>query len=131
MQHHRNLGIPDTLADACDAERMALPVYDMQVGVGQLPDGPHVTQRVARVLDAARGALVRVFFIRFMTLPPEPMGVFQLRTAMAWQRKDRVEDVVSPFLRDPRVRACARARPACIGGDLRQALDVGIRGHRA
>jgi hypothetical protein len=31
MQHHRNLGIPDTLADACDAERMALPVYDMQV----------------------------------------------------------------------------------------------------
>jgi biuret amidohydrolase len=70
-QHHRNLGIPDTLADACDAERMAPPVYDMQVGVvDQLPDGPQVTQRVARVLDAARGALVRVFFIRFMTLPP-------------------------------------------------------------
>src|ERR671911_2373625 len=27
------------------------------------------------------------------------MGVSQLRTAMAWQHKDRVEDVVSPFLR--------------------------------
>jgi biuret amidohydrolase len=26
--------------------------------------------------------------------------VSQLRTWMAWQRKDRVEDVVSPFLRD-------------------------------
>jgi nicotinamidase-related amidase len=28
------------------------------------------------------------------------MGISQLRTAMAWQRKERVEDVVSPFLRD-------------------------------
>jgi biuret amidohydrolase len=92
MQHHRNLGIPDTLADACDAECMALPVYDMQVGVGQLPDGPQVTQRVARVLDAARGALVRVFFIRFMTLPPEPMGVFQLRR---WPGSARIESRTS------------------------------------
>jgi nicotinamidase-related amidase len=101
MQHHRNLEIPVTLADACDADHMALLVYDMQVGVvSQLPDGPQVTQRVARVLDAARSAGVRVFFTRHMTLPTELMGVFQLRMAMAWQRKDRVEDVVSPFLRD-------------------------------
>jgi biuret amidohydrolase len=101
MQHHRNLGIPDTLADACDPQSMALLVYDMQVGVvSQLPDGPQVTERVARVLDAARSAGVRVFFTRHMTLPTELMGVFQLRTWMAWQRKDRVEDVVSPFLRD-------------------------------
>jgi biuret amidohydrolase len=101
MQHHRNLGIPDTLADACDPERLALLVYDMQVGVvEQLTDGPQVTERAARVLEAARSAGVRVFFIRFMTLPTELMGVFQLRTAMAWQRKHRVEDVVSPFLRD-------------------------------
>jgi biuret amidohydrolase len=101
MQHHRNLGIPDTLADACDPQRIALVVYDMQVGVvSQLPDGPQVTERVARVLDAARSAGVRVFFTRHMTLPTELMGVSQLRTWMAWQRKDRVEDVVSPFLRD-------------------------------
>jgi nicotinamidase-related amidase len=101
MQHHRNLGIPDTLADACDPQRMALLVYDMQVGVvSQLPDGPQVTERIARVLDAARGAGVRVFFTRHMTLPTELMGVSQLRTWKAWQRKDRVEDVVSPFLRD-------------------------------
>lgn len=101
MQHHRNLRIPDTLADVCDPDRMALVVYDMQVGVvGQLSDGAEVTERVGRVLDAARRAGVRVFFTRHMSLPVELMGASQLRQAMAWQRKDRVEDVVSPFLRD-------------------------------
>jgi nicotinamidase-related amidase len=101
MQQHRNLAIPDTLADACDPNRMAMLVYDMQVGaVGQLADGPQVTERVGRVLDAARRAGVRVFFTRYMTLPTELMGISQLRMWMAWQRKDRVEDVVSPFLRD-------------------------------
>ena len=101
MQHHRNLPIPDNLADICDPKRIALIVYDMQVGVvSQLADGAEVTERVGRVLDAARRAGVRVFFMRYMTLPTELMGISQLRSAMAWQRKDRVEDVVSPFLRD-------------------------------
>jgi nicotinamidase-related amidase len=101
MQHHRNLDLPDTLADACQPDRIALVVYDMQIGVvGQLADGPGVTERVGRVLDAARRAGVRVFFSRYMTLPTELMGISQLRTAMAWQRKARVEDVISPFLRD-------------------------------
>jgi biuret amidohydrolase len=100
MQHHRNLPIPDTLADVCDPDRMALVVYDMQVGVvSQLADGQQVIGQVSRVLEAARGAGVRIFFTRHMTLPTELMGISQLRTAMAWQRKDRVEDVVSPFLR--------------------------------
>ncbi len=100
MQHHRNLPIPDTLADVCDPERLALIVYDMQVGVvSQLADGPQVTARVLRVLDAARRATVRVFFTRHMTLPTELMGISQLRTMMAWQRKEQVEDIVSPFLR--------------------------------
>jgi biuret amidohydrolase len=101
MQYHRNLPIPDTLADVCDPDRLALVVHDMQVGVvSQLPDGAQVTERVRQVLEAARRARVRVFFTRHMTLPVELMGSFQLRTAMAWQRKDRVEEVVSPFLRD-------------------------------
>jgi biuret amidohydrolase len=101
MQHRRNLLIPDTLEDVCDPDRLALIVYDMQVGVvGQLADGPQVTARVGRVLEAARRAEVRVFFTRHMSLPTELMGVSQLRTAMAWQHKDRVEDVVSPFTRD-------------------------------
>jgi biuret amidohydrolase len=101
MQHHRNLAIPDTLADVCHPDRLALVVYDMQVAVvGQLADGPQVTVRVRRVLEAAREAGVRVFFIRYMTLPTELMGISQLRTAMAWQRKPRVKEIVSPFLRD-------------------------------
>jgi biuret amidohydrolase len=101
VQQHRNLTIPDTLADACDPDRLALLVYDMQVGVvSQLADGPQVTERVVRVLEAARQAGVRVFFTRYMTLPTELMGISQLRMWMAWQRKDRVEDVVSPFLSD-------------------------------
>jgi nicotinamidase-related amidase len=101
MQHHGNLHIPESLEDACDPERLALIVYDMQVGVvGQIADGPQVTGRVLQVLDTARQAGVRVVFTRHMSLPIELMGISQLRAAMAWQRKDRVEDVVSPFLRD-------------------------------
>jgi biuret amidohydrolase len=100
MQRDHDLEIPETIADVCDPRRLALIVYDMQVGVvGQLDDGAQVTERVVRVLDAARMAGVRVYFIRYMSLPRELMGASQLRTAMAWQHKDRVEDVVSPFPR--------------------------------
>ena len=63
MQPHRNLRIPDTLADVCDPDRMALIVYDMQVGVvGQLADGPQVTARSARCSRRPAGRAVRVFF---------------------------------------------------------------------
>src|SRR5262245_43572894 len=101
MQAHRDLDIPDTLEEVCDPERLALVVYDMQVGVvRQIDDGPEVTRRVVGVLEAARGAGMRIFFSRYMTLPTQLMGVAQLRTAMAWQRRDSVEEVVSPFRRD-------------------------------
>jgi biuret amidohydrolase len=101
MHHHRHLRIPDKLEDLCDPARLALLVYDMQVGVvRQLDDGPQVIARVMAVLEAARQAGVRVFFTRYMSLPTELMGISQLRTAMAWQHKAAVEDVVSPFLRD-------------------------------
>jgi biuret amidohydrolase len=100
MEHAHDLAIPKTLADALDPRRVALIVYDMQVGVvRQIEDGPQVTARVVDVLEAARRARIRVYFTRHMSLSKELMGVSQLRTAMAWQRKDRVEDVVSPLLR--------------------------------
>jgi biuret amidohydrolase len=76
-------------------------VYDMQAGiVRQLPDGAEVTRRVADVIDAARAGGFRVFYTRHMSLPKEVAGVTQLRTALAWQHLDRVDQITSPFLRD-------------------------------
>ncbi len=93
--------VPRTLEAVCDPRRMALLVYDMQVGiVSQLPHGPEVTARVGEVLSAAREGGFRVFFSRHTSLPKELMGVFQLRQAMAWQRVDRAEDVEPWFPRD-------------------------------
>src|SRR5262245_15919322 len=73
----------------------------MQVGIlGQLANGAEITAKVVTVLRAAREAGVGVGFTRHLSLPKELMGVFQWRTAMAWQRVDRVEDVRPWFLRD-------------------------------
>ncbi len=52
------------------------------------------------MLQAAREAGIRVFFLRHMSLPKELMGVFQLRMAMAWQRVDSVDEVTPWFPRD-------------------------------
>src|SRR5882757_111849 len=90
-----------TLDDVCDHSRLALVVYDMQVGiVSQLKDAGAVTARVARVLEASRNAGVRVFFTRHMSLPKPLMGAFQYRMAMAWQRVDDPAEVEPWFLRD-------------------------------
>jgi nicotinamidase-related amidase len=98
MQH---LNIPQTLEDICDPSRLALIVYDMQVGiVKQIKNGQEITQRVRQVLDAARAARIRTFFTRHMSLPTELMGVSQFRTAMAWQRVKTGDEVKPWFLRD-------------------------------
>ena len=91
-------GVPRTLEDVCHPGRMALLVYDMQAGIaGQLAQGPELTRKVAEVLGAAREGGFPVFFSRHVSLPKELMGLSQLRQQMAWQRADRLEDVVSPF----------------------------------
>jgi nicotinamidase-related amidase len=101
MEHAFGLTIPQTLEEVCDPSRLALLVYDMQVGVvSQLPDGAAITQRVATVLQAARGAGVRTFFTRHMWLPKEVAGVAQLRTAIAWQRVSHVADLKPVLMRD-------------------------------
>lgn len=103
MEHAFGLKIPQTLEEVCDRERMALLVYDMQVGIlDQLPKerGDKITANVVKVLQAAREAGIRVFFFRHMSLPLEVAGVFQLRMAMAWQRVDKVSEVKPWFLRD-------------------------------
>jgi len=101
MQHAFGLDIPQTLEDICDPTRLALVVYDMQVGiVKQIENGQQITDKVVQVLAAARKAGVRVFFTRHMSLPRELMGVAQFRMAMAWQRVKSPNEVKPWFLRD-------------------------------
>jgi nicotinamidase-related amidase len=101
MDHGFGLDVPETLAELCRPERLALVVYDMQAGiVPQLPDGKEVTRAVGNVLAAARAGGFRVFFTRHMSLPNEVAGVSQLRTAKAWQRARTVAEVKPSFPRD-------------------------------
>jgi nicotinamidase-related amidase len=113
MERAFGLDIPSTLAEVCHPQRTALIVYDMQVGiVSQIADGHQVVERVRSVLEAARSGGYRVFFTRHMSLPNEVAGVIQLRTAMAWQRVDRVEMVKPAFLRDtPRFQIVPEIAP--------------------
>jgi biuret amidohydrolase len=101
MKNSYGLEIPENLAEICTPERTALLVYDMQIGIiRQLKNGSEIVTRVKIVLDAARTAGLRVFFMRHMSLPLELMGVIQLRMAMAWQRVKTVDEVQPWFLRD-------------------------------
>lgn len=101
MQRAFGLHIRQTLEDVCDPTSLALIIYDMQVGiVSQVENGPQTTDRVVRVLQAARRAGIRVFFTRHMSLPRDLMGAFQFRTAMAWQRVNIPDEIKPWFLRD-------------------------------
>jgi biuret amidohydrolase len=95
------IGIPETLKEVCDPNRVALLVYDMQIGIlSQIKNPEQITLQVLKVLAAARKAKVRVFFSRHLSLPKELMGMFQFRMAMAWQRADSPKQVNPWFLRD-------------------------------
>ena len=101
MKRTLGIDIPRTLEEVCDPQRVALLVYDMQVGIlSQLKNPEPITQQALKVLTAAREAGIRVFFSRHLSLPKELMGMFQYRMAMAWQRSDSPEDLKPWFLRD-------------------------------
>jgi len=101
MKHTRGLTIPTTLKDACDPQRMALLVYDMQVGIcSQVKTADQIVTRISGLLAAARSRGMRVVFTRHLSLPKTWMGAMQYRTAMAWQRKDEPDSVAPWFLRD-------------------------------
>ncbi|HKW49196.1 MAG TPA: cysteine hydrolase [Gemmatimonadaceae bacterium] len=98
MQHAFGLDIPTTLEDLSDPRVVALLVYDMQVGIlRQLPDASPTITRALKVLAAARDAGVRTLFTRHVSLPLQLAGSMQLRTAMAWQRVDRVDRIRPAF----------------------------------
>jgi nicotinamidase-related amidase len=101
MRSVSGFNIPRTLEEVCDPQRVALLIYDMQVGIlSQIEKPEQITLQVLKVLGAARDASVRVFFSRHLSLPKELMGMFQFRMAMAWQRIDSPEEVKPWFLRD-------------------------------
>jgi biuret amidohydrolase len=101
MNRAFGIDIPHTLEDVCNAKRLALLVYDMQVGIkAQVKEGDAIVLKISQILEAARAARARIFFTRHMSLPKELMGAFQFRMAMTWQRVDDPEKVQPWFLRD-------------------------------
>src|SRR4030095_397915 len=100
MKRIFGLEVPSTLQEVSIRGRLALLVYDMQVGIAsQIKDGDLIVAKVRQVLTAAREARMRTFFTRHMSLPPELMGAFQFRMAMTWQRVDETSLVRRCFLR--------------------------------
>ena len=103
MERAYGLEIPQNLEEICHPDKMALLVYDLQIGImSQLPEqkGAHIKKQVLEVLQAAREGGFRIFFCRHLSLPKSVAGVFQLRQAMAWQRTNKVSEVKPWFLRD-------------------------------
>jgi isochorismate hydrolase len=61
MERAYGLEIPQSLEEVCDPRRLALVVYDMQVGVlNQISQAAQVTEHVVEVLRAARDGGFRV-----------------------------------------------------------------------
>ena len=113
MDRRNGLEVPETLEEICRPDRLAMLIYDMQVGIlGQIADADRVVAKVKEALDAARAAGVRTYFTRHVTLPVELMGVAQLRMWRTWQQVERIEDVTSPFLPDaPQTQIVAELAP--------------------
>lgn len=99
MDERHGLHVPRSLSEAVsDTHRLALLVYDMQVGIlDQLAERDRVLGQVLAVLDVARAAQVRTIFARHVTLPTELMGVSQLRMWRSWQRVRSAAEVSSAF----------------------------------
>jgi nicotinamidase-related amidase len=93
VDRFNGLDIPETLDDALHPATVAFVVYDMQVGVlAQIPAADAVLANVLRLLEATRAAGVRTVFMRHFFMPTALQGVYQLRQAKVWERKDRAAD---------------------------------------
>ncbi|WP_448950832.1 cysteine hydrolase [Labrys neptuniae] len=100
MKNPFDLDLYASLDELCRPDRMAVVVYDMQVGIlNQVSGGAEIVARNAAVLAAARRAGYRVIFLRHMSMPPRLMGRFQYRQAMSWQRTADPAEVKPWFLR--------------------------------
>jgi nicotinamidase-related amidase len=101
MQHVFGMDVPESLAEMCQPPRVAVVVYDAQVGILlHVRDRAFVLAQMRSVLEAARDAGATVLYVRHVSVPPSHMGVGALRAAMAWQRVERAENVQSSFPHD-------------------------------
>jgi nicotinamidase-related amidase len=93
MKEAFGLQVPQTLQDVVQPGRCALILYDMQAGiVPQIATGAEIQKRCVMLLEAARKAGLRVFFMRHFFLPTSAAGTGQLRRAMVWQRKEEPQE---------------------------------------
>ena len=98
MQRAFGIDVPDTIAEMCRPAAAAVLVYDAQVGIlPHVQDPEALVGRIRQLVDAARAGGAPVFYVRHVSLPPSHLGVGALRTAMAWQRKDKAADVTTAF----------------------------------
>jgi biuret amidohydrolase len=83
------LNFPNEPSEICRPERMAVLIYDMQVGIiSQISNGEQIVKGCQAFLTAARARGYRIFYTRHVFLPHQCAGVGQLRRAMIWQHKD-------------------------------------------
>jgi biuret amidohydrolase len=98
VQRAFGIDVPDTIAEMCRPAAAAVLVYDAQVGIlPHVQDPEALVGRIRQLVDAARAGGAPVFYVRHVSLPPSHLGVGALRTAMAWQRKDKAADVTTAF----------------------------------
>jgi hypothetical protein len=72
MERAFGLEIPQSVEEACDPQRVALLVYDMQVGIlRHVERSTDIIANVVCVVTAPRQAGVRVFCLRHMSLPKQ------------------------------------------------------------
>ena len=114
MLIHNGVAVPSTIADLCRPDRMALLVYDMQVGVlRQVPDSRVLLPAAIRAIAAARRGGMRIVYMRHTSPPLAWTGAFQMRMAMAWQRKSNPAQVVPWFPRGaPEVEIAPEIAPS-------------------
>ena len=83
-----------------DVSKTALLVYDMQRGIAkQIADSDRVIAGCKAAIAAARSAGMRIAYSKHMSLSRAWLGTTQLRSAMAWQRVQKPDEVKSWFLR--------------------------------
>lgn len=100
MPSIHGLPVATSLEEACAPGKLALLVYDMQIGIcRQVSCGPTITEACVRIRDRCRASGVPVAYSRHLSLPVQWMGAFQARMAMAWQRVDDPANVKPWFLR--------------------------------